>query len=211
MDNSSATNALLQRWRGGDGQALAELFARKRERLRRMVRLRLDGRLQGRVHSADVLDAVYVDALRHAREYLDHPSVSFFLWLRSLAGQRLQALHRQHLGPLLEDADPPLLLHRGAMPAASSPALAAQLLGRMAPAAHAAGRAEMQLRLQQALNAMDPLEREVLVLRHFEELSNGETAQILGIDAPAASNNYLRALKHLKETLAGMPGFFNRG
>ena len=90
-----------------------------------------------------------------------------------------------------------------------SHSLAALLLGRLTSPSLAAMRAEMQLRLQEALNGMDPLDREVLTLRHFEELSNGETARVLGVHKAAASNRYIRALERLREALAGMPGFFD--
>jgi RNA polymerase sigma-70 factor (ECF subfamily) len=207
-DESSATADLLRRVRGGDSQALAELFARYRDRLRRMVRLRLDRRLQGRVDPTGVLREVFFDVAQRLREYLDKRPLPLFLWLRSLTGQRLQAIHRRHLGTQ-QDAGQEVSLYKGALPPASSGALAAQLLGRLSSATQAAARAEMQIRLQDALNAMDPVDREVLVLRHFEELSNNETAEVLGLEKSAASNRYLRALKRLKDTLVTMPGFFN--
>jgi RNA polymerase sigma-70 factor (ECF subfamily) len=98
-------------------------------------------------------------------------------------------------------------LQHGAMPQATSASLAAQLLGKLSTPSHAAMRAEMQLRLQEALNSMDAIDREVLVLRHFEELSNEETAEILGLQKSAASNRYVRALKRLRSILQSMPGF----
>ena len=88
-----------------------------------------------------------------------------------------------------------------------SASLAAQLLGRLSTPSQAAVRAEMQLRLQEALNSMDPIDREVLVLRHFEELTNTETAEVLGLQKAAASNRYVRALKRLRSILRSMPGF----
>jgi RNA polymerase sigma-70 factor (ECF subfamily) len=91
---------------------------------------------------------------------------------------------------------------------ASSVSLAAQLLGKFTSVSAAAVRAELQVRLQTVLNGLDPLDREVLALRHFEELSNAETAEVLGIGKSAASNRYIRALKRLKEILSTMPGFF---
>ena len=132
-----------------------------------------------------------------------------FLWLRLITGQRLMALHRKHLGAQMRDAGQEISLHRGALSQATSAALAALLLGRFTSPTQAAQRAEMQIRLQEVINAMDPIDREVLTLRHFEELSNVETAQVLGIQKAAASNRYLRALKRLKDTLASMPGFFD--
>ncbi len=109
----------------------------------------------------------------------------------------------------MRDAGLEVSLHRGALPQATSVSLAAMLLGRLTSPTRAALRAELQLRLQEALNAMDPIDREILTLRHFEELNNDETAQVLGISKTAASNRYIRALKRLKDALAGMPGFFD--
>jgi RNA polymerase sigma-70 factor (ECF subfamily) len=208
-DDSGTTEGLLRRVRAGDEQALAELFANYRDRLRQMVRLRLDRRLQGRIDPSDVLQEAYLDASKRVADYLANPAAPFFLWLRFLTGQRLLAIHRRHLGAQMRDAGQEVSLHRGALPPATSASLAAQLLGRLTSPTQAAARAEMQVRLQEALNAMDPIDREVLVLRHFEELSNNETAAVLGIQKAAASNRYMRALKRLKDILSSMPGFFD--
>jgi RNA polymerase sigma-70 factor (ECF subfamily) len=198
---------LLRRVQSGDPPALAELFTRYQERLRQMVRLRLDRRLQGRLDPEDVLQEAYLDFARRLPEYIANPSGPFFLWLRALVGQRLIDLHRQHLGAKMRDAAQEVSLYRGALPQASSVSLAAQLLGRLTSASQAAIRAETQIRVQEALNSMDPLDREVLTLRHFEMLSNEETAQVLGIKKSAASNRYVRALKRLKDILACLPGW----
>ncbi len=203
----SETRPLLERAGAGDARARGELFARYRDRLRQMVRLRLDRRLQGRVDPSDVLQEMYLDFAKRLPEYAADPSMAFYLWLRSLAGQRLIDLHRQHLGAKMRDAGQEVSLYRGALPQASSVSLAAQLLGRLTSASRAAIRAETQIRVQEVLNGMDPVDREVLTLRHFEMLSNEETAAVLGIKKTAASNRYVRALKRLKELLAGIPGF----
>jgi RNA polymerase sigma-70 factor (ECF subfamily) len=199
---ASDNEALLQRAVGGDYGALAELFERHRSRLEQMVRLRLDRRLQGRLDPADVLQEAYLDVARRFAEYVADPAVPFYLWLRFLTGQRLVDLHRQHLGTKMRNANLEVSLYRGDLPRASSASLAELLLGRLTSASRAAIRAETQLRVQDALNAMDPTDREVLVLRHFEMLSNEETAQTLGLKPSAASNRHLRALKRLKEIIA---------
>jgi RNA polymerase sigma-70 factor (ECF subfamily) len=196
---------LLERARGGDCGALAELFQRHRGRLEQMVRLRMDRRLQGRLDPADVLQEAYLDVARRFREYATDPAVPFYLWVRLLTGQRLVDLHRQHLGAKMRDAGLEVSLHRG-VPRASSASLAEFLLGRLTTASRAAVRAETQLRVQEALNAMDAIDREVLVLRHFEMLGNEETAQVLGLKPSAASNRHMRALKRLKEIMAQVPG-----
>jgi RNA polymerase sigma-70 factor (ECF subfamily) len=130
-----------------------------------------------------------------------------FLWLRWLTGQRLVTLHRQHLGSKARDARLEVSLRHRALPQASSVSLAAVLLGRLTSPTRAVLRAELQLRVRDALNAMEAIDREILTLRHFEELNNTETAQVLGISKTAASNRYIRALKRLKDALAGILDF----
>src|SRR5262249_2531742 len=173
---SSETHVLMRRLEDGDERAMAELFARYRDRLRRMVKLRIDPRLQGRLDPSDVLQEAYLDVAKRAGEYRANPSMPIFLWLRWLTGQKLMALHRKHLGAQMRDAGQEVSLHGGALPPASSISIAAMLLGRITSPTHAARRAEMQVRLQDVLNSMDPIDREILTLRHFEELGNSETA-----------------------------------
>jgi RNA polymerase sigma-70 factor (ECF subfamily) len=201
-----STDDLLRRAGVGDPHALAALFDRYRGRLRRMVRLRLDRRLQGRVDPSDVLQEAQLEIHRRAAEYAADPRVPPFLWLRLITGQRLMAVHRHHLGARMRSAGQEVALHRGPMPQATSASLAEMLLGRLTSPTQAAQRAEVRLLLQEALNGMDPLDREVLTLRHFEELSNAEVAQVLGLSKTAASNRYIRALERLREILAGIPG-----
>src|SRR5262245_16052015 len=152
-------DALLRRAAAGEGAALAELFGRYRKRLRQMVRLRLDRRLQGRVDPSDVLQEAFLDVAEQLPHFLRKPEMSFFLWLRLVTGQRLMRLHRQHLGAAMRDAGREVSLYRGALPQASSVSLAAQLLGRVTTASQAAVRAEIQVQLQAALNGMEPLDR----------------------------------------------------
>jgi RNA polymerase sigma-70 factor (ECF subfamily) len=205
------TAELLQRAGHGDAEALGDLFSRHRDRLRRMVQVRLDRRLQGRIDPSDVLQESYVEMARALAAYLKEPVLPFFLWLRMITGRKLQALHRHHLGSKIRDAGREVSLHRGALPQASSVSLAAQLLGRLTTPSLAAVRAELQVRIQEALNSMDHLDREVLALRHFEQLTNTETAQVLGISEQAASNRFVRALKRLKNILSSIPGSFEDG
>jgi len=130
----------------------------------------------------------------------------FFLWLRLEVGQKLVDVHRFHLGTQMRDAGQEVSLHRGALPQVTSLSLAEHLLGKLTSASQAAMRVELKLRVQEALNSMDPHDREVLILRHFEELSNAEAAHVLGIKPSAAVNRYVRALKRLKDVFQGMPG-----
>jgi len=199
---------LLDRARRDDPLALAELFDRYRDRLKHMVRLRLDRRLAGRLDADDVLQEAFIEASKRLAPRPREREMRAFLWLRLVTGQVLIDLHRRHLGAKIRDAGLEISIHRGPSPQASSLSLAEMLLGRFTSPTAAAQRAELQLRLQEALNRMDPIDREVLALRHFEELSNVETAQVLGLEPTAASNRYIRALKRLKQILAGLPGFF---
>jgi RNA polymerase sigma-70 factor (ECF subfamily) len=205
-NNSSDTDNLLERAREGDSAALTELFTRHRARQRRMVEMRLDGRLQARIDASDVIQDAYLEVATRLPDYFRNPAVPFFLWLRLVVGEQLTNLHRRHLGTQMRDAGREVSLYREALPAASSAALAAQLLGKHTSPTQAAIRAERLLRVQEAVNLLDPMDREVLSLRHFEQLTRTETAQVLGITPAAAAKRYIRALQRLKDTLADMPG-----
>ncbi|HEY7308777.1 MAG TPA: sigma-70 family RNA polymerase sigma factor [Gemmataceae bacterium] len=205
-NNSSGTAQLLERLRAGDRQALNDLLARHRGRLRRMVEMRLDWRLHARIDASDVIQDAFLEVATRLEEYLRRPALPIFLWLRLVVGERLTRLHRHHLGVQMRDASREVSLYREALPAADSAALAAQLLGKNTSPTQAVVRAERMLRLQEALNTLDPIDREVLSLRHFEELTRAETAKVLGIEESAAAKRYVRALKRLKDILAAMPG-----
>ncbi len=197
---------LVARIAAGDREAIVELLARYRSRLRRMVALRLDPRLQGRVDASDVIQEGYLDAIRRLDEYTRDPSVPFYIWLRFLVGQRVAECHRRHLTRPGRDVGREVSIYRGAMPGVSSGALAARLLGKLTSPLQAAMRAERKLQLQEALNSMDPIDREVLVLRHYEQMSNGDAAAALGLEKAAASKRYTRALERLQQILGDLPG-----
>jgi RNA polymerase sigma-70 factor (ECF subfamily) len=153
---SSETTGLLRRAAQGDQQAWGALLTRSRDRLRRMIALRLDRRLQGRVDPSDIIQEAYIDASARLADYARQPEMPFFLWLRFLTGQRLLRVHRQHLGAEMRDIAREVSLYRGALPEATSAAIAAQLLGRDTRPSEAAIRAERKIRLQEALNSLDP-------------------------------------------------------
>jgi RNA polymerase sigma-70 factor (ECF subfamily) len=202
-DDSTEFHKIPPDLTGGEG-ALEELFQRSRDRLRRMVEFRMDRRLQGRIDASDVLQEAFLEASQRFEEYRRNPLMPVFLWLRFLVAQRLITLHRRHLGVQARDASLEVSLDCGPMPAACSAALAAQLLGSFTSPSAAAVRAERAARLQDALNVMDTIDREVLSLRHFEQLSRAETAQVLGITESAAGKRYLRAVQRLKKLLADL-------
>src|SRR5436309_795611 len=205
--DSSEVDDLLRRAAAGDAAACHDLFSRYRDRLKRMVHLRLSRRLQGRVDDSDVLQEAYLEVARRLDEYLREPKLPFFLWLRHLTALKLAEVHRRHLGTQLRDADREVTLHRGGLPLADSVSLAAQLLGTLTTPSQAVIKAETRLLVQEALNSMDPIDREVLALKHFEQLSTTEIAEVLGLSKAGAGSRYLRALKRLREILSQVPGF----
>lgn len=207
LEDSRNPTELLERAAGGDQTAVEQLFSMYRERLKSMVRLRLSRRLQGRVDDSDVLQEAYLDLSRKLPEYLQNQELPFFLWLRHITGLKLSEIHRRHLGTQLRDVDREVSLHRGALPEANSVSLAAHLLGTLTSPSEAAVRAEQRLYVQEAINSMDPIDREVLALKHFEQLSISEIATVLELSRAGAGSRYLRAIKRLKDALARVPGF----
>jgi RNA polymerase sigma-70 factor, ECF subfamily len=198
---------LLAQAAEGDEDAGRRLLEPHRARLKRMVRLRLSRRLQGRVEEGEVVEEVFREAVSRLEDYSSEPGKSFFLWLRRLTGETLAAVHRRHLGDQLTAADQEVNLHRGGMPEADSISLAAQLFGAVADRSEDVVRVEQRLLVQETLNAMEALDREVLALRHFEQLSTVEIAEVLGMTTGAVGSHYLRAVKRLREVLSRMPGF----
>src|SRR5262245_18326168 len=198
-------SSLLQRAALGDKHAQEQLFSMYRVRLKRMVHLRLNRRLQGRIDDSDVLQESFLDISRQFKEYVQNPQLPFFLWLRHMTGLKLVEVHRRHLGSQMRDADREVSLHRGGLPEADSVSLAAQLLGKLTTPSQAAIKAETRLYVQEALNSMDPIDREVLALKHFEQLSTSEIAEVLGLSKAGAGSRYLRALKRLRDILSSLP------
>jgi RNA polymerase sigma-70 factor, ECF subfamily len=199
--NSRETEALIQSAREGGSEELGRLLVRYAGRLRSMVSLRLDRRLVGRVDASDVLQEAFLDATRSFRRYRERPSRSFYVWLRCIAARQLIDIHRHHLGVKARDPRREVSLDRPFLPEATSAAIAAHLLGHLTSPSEAAARSEGVARLEASLEKMDRLDREVLALRHFEQLTNLETAEVLGIEESAASKRHLRALRRLKDLL----------
>jgi RNA polymerase sigma-70 factor (ECF subfamily) len=199
--------SLLRRAADGDAAAWEQLVEITRDRLWRMIHLRLSRRVQGRVDEADVLQEAYLEIHRQLPAYAADPMLPFFLWVRHLTGLKLAELHRRHLGTQMRDAGQEITLHRGGMPEADSASLAAQLMGAFTSPSQAALKAELRLQVQDALNQMDPLDREVLALKHFEQLSTTEVAEVLGLSKSGAGHRYVKAVKHLRALLEQIPGF----
>ena len=199
-------DALLDRLRRGEKDALAELFNRYRPQLRRMVELRLDPRVGTRVAPSDILQEAYLDAASRIEHFFRKEGVSFYVWLRLIVNQSLIDLHRRHLDAKMRGVD------REAAPVwtpATSVSLARHLIAQMDSPSQVASQDETLSQVQGALEGLDPLDREILTLRHFEELSNNEVAELLGLQKAAASNRYVRALGRLRQALESVPGFFD--
>jgi RNA polymerase sigma-70 factor (ECF subfamily) len=172
-----------------------------------MVNFRMDRRLVGRIDPEDVLQEAYLAAVARVKHYDSAAAASPFVWLRMIVLQTLTDLHRHHLGAQRRDADREIALrgHYGSQ--STSVSLAAQLVGRFTSPSQAAAYEETLAKVEQAIATMDPLDQEILAMRHFEELSNSEAAEVLGIQQSTASMRYVRAVKRLRVLLSTMPGF----
>jgi RNA polymerase sigma-70 factor (ECF subfamily) len=191
----------LSQLRRGGATAVAEAFRCHREQLQRMIAFRLDARIIGKVDCDDILQDAYVEAARRIDDYLAQPAVPFYVWIRQITLQILIDTHRRFLGTKMRDPRQEVALHAGAGSGSHSAALAAHLLGSLTSPSQAAVREEMASLLRAALEQLSDMDYEVLVLRHLEELSNNEVAEVLGIDRYAASKRYLRALQRLRRAM----------
>jgi RNA polymerase sigma-70 factor (ECF subfamily) len=205
-DESLDTAPLLTLAAAGDGAAWGALLTAHEERLTRMAAFRIDPRLRGRVEAADIVQEAFVEASAHREVYFRQPTVPLFLWLRGVVSNKLLELHRHHLGTRMRDAKRERPLDAPHALGDTSAALCAHLTAGLTHPSVAAVREEVRARLAEALDGMDPTDREVLAMRHFEQLSNAEAAQVLGIQEWAAAKRYLRALERLKKILSELPG-----
>ena len=202
--DAETTQELIDGAAAGDEGAAERLLDRHRESLRRMIALRLDRAIRGRVDASDVVQDVMLEASRRLAEYLRDPPMPFHLWMRHLAKDRMIDLHRRHHAQRRDVArDQPL---RGrAYSDRSSLDLAGQLQdSEMTPAA-AALRKELTERFFDAVAQLEETDREIILMRHVEQLGNGETATALGLSPAAAGMRYLRALRRLRAILTERP------
>jgi RNA polymerase sigma-70 factor (ECF subfamily) len=202
--------ALVDQVIHGDRAAMARLFDHYRERLWRIINFRIDQRLQGRVDPDDVLQESYLAAEQRIAHFLHDSPQGFFIWLRLICNQTLIDVHRRHLGTQARDAGRDRSLQSGWTSQSTSFSLSFRLLGHMTSPSQAVVRAELSEQLNLALSSMGELDREVLALRHFEELTNAETARILGLTEQAASARYVRAVSRLRKVLEAVPGFLEK-
>jgi RNA polymerase sigma-70 factor (ECF subfamily) len=209
--------ALSVRASAGDAGAWGRLLMAYEVRLRRMVSFRMDRRLRGRIDAADIVQEAFLAAAACRDEYyrLPPPAPPLLRWLRGVVSNKLFEVHRRHLATDMRDANREAGVGGGKGAAgdaragaadATSAALVEELSCGATGPGTAAARSEVKARLQEALDGMDSCDREVLAMRHFEQLSNAEAADVLGIEERAAAKRYLRALRRLRTILAGMPG-----
>lgn len=195
------TEQLLAQAKGGDSSAVNALMDRHRNSIRQMVRMRLDKRIQNRVDVSDVVQDVLVEANRRLQNYLGDPVMPFHLWLRQIAKDRIIDAHRRHRVSARRSVDREQSMASPRGYDQSSVELAA-LLGdsELTPAA-ALMQNEMARRVEDAITELDEKDSEIIVMRHYEHLSNQEIGQVLNLSEPAASMRYLRAIRRLKQIL----------
>jgi RNA polymerase sigma-70 factor (ECF subfamily) len=200
------TEELLLGAKNGDQEAVNRLIDRHRGAVLRMVQMRLDHKIRRRVDVSDVVQDVMIDASRRLQDYLANPVMPFHLWLRHITKDRIIDAHRRHRGSQKRSVDREQGL---AVPGAddhSTMNLAAQLCdGELTPAAAATQR-EMAERVEAAITELGEQDGEIIIMRHYEQLSNQEVAQALGLSEPAASMRYLRAVRRLRAMLMGSEG-----
>lgn len=199
--NTDETQELLADARAGEPAAVNQLLDRHRQALRRMVDLRMDRALRQRVDASDIVQDVLIEANRRLADYLSDPRMPFQLWLRHIAQDRLIDAHRRHRVAARRSVDREQPLEARAGLDHSAFDLAARLCDRELTPAAAATRHEMERRFQAALETLDEHDREIVLLRHFEQLSNQQTAEALGLSEPAAGMRYLRAVRRLRALL----------
>ena len=207
--NDAPTQALLDRYQAGDPGAIDELLCVHRDRLKRMVQVRLNPQVRGRVDESDILQEALLEASEKINDYFLRPPMPFFLWLRWITEQRLHSCHRFHLDAQKRSAkrDKPLIKNDRS----SLSVLIADQIAHSTPS-QIAMKAELIEVVMQLLGELKPTDREVLSMRHFEQLTNGEVAIALDLDPSSASSRYVRALEKLQSHLARkLPGIFADG
>jgi len=199
--NSPETQELLSKVRTGESAAVDRLLAAHRNPLRHMIAMRLDPLLARRIDASDIVQDVLLEASRRLNDYLRNPAMPFHLWLRHIAKDHMIDAHRRHRRAQKRSLDREQPIVPAAFSDRSSIELAAQFVDQEATPATEAVRQELGRRLQAALATLAEDDRELILMRHFEELSNQEVAAALGLSEAAASMRYLRALRRLRAVL----------
>ncbi len=195
------TKVLLAKAGHGDKQAVNDLLERHREAVRKLIRMRLDQRIQRRVAVSDVLQDVLVEANRRLQDYISNPAMSFHLWLRQIAKDRMIDAFRRHRGSAKRSVDREQSLSAPRGSDRSSIMLAQRLQDHEMTPSTAAAQKEMAQKVEQAIGKLGESDYEIIVMRHYEQLSNREVAEALNLTEPAASMRYLRAIKRLRTVM----------
>ena len=199
--NSNETQELLAGAGQGQPAAVNELLDRHREALRHMIQARMDQKLARRVDASDVVQDVLLEASQRLADYLRDPKLPFGLWLRQMAQDRIIDLHRRHRVARRRSLDREQQQRAPGQGDKSSLELAAQLRDRELTPAAATLRKELHERFVEAIGQLEDEDREIILMRHFEQLSNSQAAELLGLSQPAAGMRHLRALRRLREVL----------
>lgn len=203
---SEQTEQLLDAARGGDADAINQLLDRHRAPVRRLVQLRLDRRIQQRVDVSDVVQDVMFEANGRLQAYLENPAMAFHLWLRQIAWDHMIDAYRRHRKSAKRDMDREQPLVAGGDADQSTIELAGQLCDpELTPQAAVAQR-ELARHVEATIERLEEVDREIIMMRHYEHLTNQEVAEALGLNAPAASMRYLRAIRRLRELLQQQDG-----
>lgn len=208
MVSSTELNAksdALQRLRDGDEDAFGELFALYRPRLFQIISVRMDRRLAGRVDADDVLQEAYLDASKRLDNFLSYPSGTFFVWLRLVTTQTMTNIYRRHFDVQMRDVRRDVSMYSEKVCEGVAIPVVMQPLGRLTSPSKAAIRDETVKQAMQSMELLKEMDREIILLRHFEQLENKEIAEVLGIKEKAASIRYVRAIKRLKDLVVGVP------
>jgi RNA polymerase sigma-70 factor (ECF subfamily) len=199
------TQELLADVGRGDSAATNRLLERHRASLRKLIQLRLDRNIARRVDASDIVQDVLLEANQRLREYMANPCMPFHLWLRHLAKDRIIDMHRRHRGAQRRSLDREQSLAGPQYGDQSSFDLASQLVASELTPAAASIRRELEVRFVAALDQLDEEDRDILLMRHFEQLGNSEAAAVLGLSAAAAGMRHLRALRKLRAVLGERP------
>ena len=183
---------------------IAEQFTEHRQRLVQVVRFRLDRRLHGRVDPEDILQEAYLDAVKRARHF--HDRMSVFVQIRQILLQTLTDVHRRHLAVKARNVSREVSLNQ-ANHSQSSIAITRLLQARISSPSSPIKQAETLFKLNQAIESLSDNDCEVLLMRHFEDMTNLEVAQALNIKPDTACRRYLRALERLKGILESLSHF----
>ncbi|TWU50666.1 RNA polymerase sigma factor [Rubripirellula tenax] len=197
---------LATRTRLGDESALADLFERNRAKLRSMVAFRMDANLRGRVDPSDVIQESFLDLAKRFDDFKSKQSMSPLVWMRLVTMERLMAVHRHHVTTQMRDARRDVSIDREMGLGATSVSLAAALMDRLSSASGKVIRSEQKAKLHELLEQMDQDDREIIALRIFEGVTNGEAAEILKLSKQTTSKRFVRAIDRLRTAMQDVPG-----